>query len=422
MATYLGTHGSKIQNYTTDPDNPNTGEVWYNETANTLKFQYGNVTSAGSWASSPALNTGRVELAGAGTSTAALMFGGDASPISALTELFNGTSYSEVNDLNMARATLGAAGATNTAALAFGGYDGTPGYQNETETWNGTNWTEVNNLTQARAQLAGCGTNTAAIGFGGRKDSGATEEEFAGTESWNGTNWTEVNDLNTARQLLAGSGTNTSALAYGGVDYHPSTVYETKTESWNGTNWTEVADLNAARYNWQGIGDSNTSALAVAGYTGTANSGLVELWNGTAWTETTNVSDDGNAYGSAGTATSALISGGNGRSPNASSEKWQGAGVSIGAWSAGGNMNTARQMGAYSGIQTAALGYGGNNGPANLTLTEQYNGTNWTEVNDLNTARETANNDFTGTYTACLFGGGLVAPATGGTESCNGTN
>ena len=27
MATYLGTHGSKIQNYTTDPDNPNTGEV-----------------------------------------------------------------------------------------------------------------------------------------------------------------------------------------------------------------------------------------------------------------------------------------------------------------------------------------------------------------------------------------------------------
>ena len=39
MATYLGTHGSKIQNYTTDPDNPNTGEVWYNETANTIKFE-----------------------------------------------------------------------------------------------------------------------------------------------------------------------------------------------------------------------------------------------------------------------------------------------------------------------------------------------------------------------------------------------
>ena len=31
MATYLGTHGSRIQNYTTNPDNPNEGEVWYNE-------------------------------------------------------------------------------------------------------------------------------------------------------------------------------------------------------------------------------------------------------------------------------------------------------------------------------------------------------------------------------------------------------
>ena len=69
MATYLGTHGSKIQNYTTDPDNPNTGEVWYNDTANTLKFQYTNVSSAGSWRTSNSLNTARFGLAGAGIQT-----------------------------------------------------------------------------------------------------------------------------------------------------------------------------------------------------------------------------------------------------------------------------------------------------------------------------------------------------------------
>ena len=40
MATYLGTNGSRIQNYTTNPDNPNEGEVWYNATDNVLKFQY----------------------------------------------------------------------------------------------------------------------------------------------------------------------------------------------------------------------------------------------------------------------------------------------------------------------------------------------------------------------------------------------
>ena len=39
MATYLGTHGSRIQNYTADPANPKDGEVWDNETSAVLKFQ-----------------------------------------------------------------------------------------------------------------------------------------------------------------------------------------------------------------------------------------------------------------------------------------------------------------------------------------------------------------------------------------------
>ena len=45
MATYLGTHGSKIQTYSTDPTYPNTGEVWYNSTSNTIKMEA--TTSAG---------------------------------------------------------------------------------------------------------------------------------------------------------------------------------------------------------------------------------------------------------------------------------------------------------------------------------------------------------------------------------------
>ena len=60
MATYLGTHGSKIQNYTTDPDNPNTGEVWYNDTSNALKFQYPAVTTVGSWRTAADMVSGAV--------------------------------------------------------------------------------------------------------------------------------------------------------------------------------------------------------------------------------------------------------------------------------------------------------------------------------------------------------------------------
>ncbi len=39
----------------------------------------------------------------------------------------------------------------NTAALAFGG--ATPAVKNQTESWNGTNWTEVNDLNTARNQI-----------------------------------------------------------------------------------------------------------------------------------------------------------------------------------------------------------------------------------------------------------------------------
>ena len=64
MAEYKEIHGTKIRNYTTNPDNPITGEVWYNDTDNVLKFQYANVTSAGSWAYSPWNFKYSVEYAG----------------------------------------------------------------------------------------------------------------------------------------------------------------------------------------------------------------------------------------------------------------------------------------------------------------------------------------------------------------------
>jgi hypothetical protein len=46
MADYKSIKGTKIQNYTTDPDNPLTGQVWYNETDQVLKFEYQNTTNS----------------------------------------------------------------------------------------------------------------------------------------------------------------------------------------------------------------------------------------------------------------------------------------------------------------------------------------------------------------------------------------
>ena len=115
MAEYKGIHGTKVQDYTTDPDNPITGQVWYNETANTLKFQYEN--TAGAWSTGGNLNTARQLVGGSGTQTAALYFGGSTAPdvdpgISALTESYNGSSWTELNDLNTGRRGMGGNGTT----------------------------------------------------------------------------------------------------------------------------------------------------------------------------------------------------------------------------------------------------------------------------------------------------------------------
>ena len=69
-------------------------------------------------------------------------------------------------------------------------------------------------------------------------------------------------------------------------------------------------------------------------------------------------------------------------------EEWTGPGAPIGVWATGGSLNTARdQVFGGAGTQTAALLAGGSPPPAGATVTESYNGTNWTEVNDLATGR-----------------------------------
>jgi len=81
--------------------------------------------------------------------------------------------------LNTARSILGGAGTENTSALAFGG-EGPPARMAFTELFNGTNWTEQNDLNTARDGLTGSGTSTAGLAFGGNDGS-----DSAATEEWN---------------------------------------------------------------------------------------------------------------------------------------------------------------------------------------------------------------------------------------------
>ena len=94
MSTFKEIRGTLIKSVSSDPANPELGEIWYNNTIGSLK---GYVTVADAWASGGALNTARGQLFGSGTQTAAIAAGGLAPSVSPstanLSEEYNGTSW-----------------------------------------------------------------------------------------------------------------------------------------------------------------------------------------------------------------------------------------------------------------------------------------------------------------------------------------
>ena len=55
MTTFKEIQGRNIRSYTTNPDNPLEGQMWYNQTELNLK----GVVASGAWSSGAPLNTAR---------------------------------------------------------------------------------------------------------------------------------------------------------------------------------------------------------------------------------------------------------------------------------------------------------------------------------------------------------------------------
>ena len=279
MSDYKAIHGVKIRDYTTDPDNLITGQLWFDKTNKVLQFQEFN--PAGTFATGGDLNNATADSAGWGTQTSAVkaLGGTTDNPVPGKeTELYNGSAWTEVNDSNLARFSLGGTGVNSTSGLVWGGYGtgGSSPVRAETEVWNGTNWTEVNDLNAVRNGPGSAGIATAALTFGG---AGTTNGY---TELWNGTNWTEVGDINTARNTGAGFGVTNTAAVYCGEAASVNGI----TELWNGTSWTEVNDLNTTRrqHGMSGGAGSSTSGMVFGGENPSANNiANVETFNGTSW-------------------------------------------------------------------------------------------------------------------------------------------
>ena len=283
MADYKTIKGFKIRSVSSDPT-VDLGQLWYNTTSNTIKY---DTVSAGAWASGTNVPTATTRATGFGSTTGAMFATGQLVPLADTSEsyIFNGTAWTDVADVNLARRGAAGMGASSTSGIIAGGLTTPAVHVVKTETWNGASWTEVADLNTGKSGNNGAGIVTAAITFGG-EGTPNPPRGLAETEDYNGTSWTDVNTLNQGRMEFgsANAGTTTATLCIGGT---PPQFYDL-TEEWNGTAWTEVGDINTARANEVGAG-TTTSCIIYGGKTrpgGTVTPmALTESWNGTSWTE-----------------------------------------------------------------------------------------------------------------------------------------
>ena len=303
MATYRAIKGLEIQNQSSDPSNPVKGQVWYNTTAGVLK-----VTGAGAWSSGGSLLTAshNAYASNAGTQTACIVFGGGSSGSEVgPTQDYNGSSWTEVADLNTARYNLMAAG-TSTSCVAFGGK--TPPTTAATEEWGGSAW--VSNPSQSgdmgggRYTSGACGTLTAALCTAGDGTGGAGGYPTI-TEEYNGTTWSEVNDLPASRYQISGAGTQTAGIVAGGQAV-PGHAKSTTCFEYDGTSWAAGNAMGtAAAYNSMfGI----QTAAKLCGNSPAAT--LVQDYDGTSWTTGTAMTTARQYENSAGSITAGIVIGG----------------------------------------------------------------------------------------------------------------
>ncbi len=145
---------------------------------------------------------------------------------------------------------------TSTAALYAGGKHPA---KTEVESWDGSSWTEIADINTARGYSAGIGIQTAALVVCG-SEGGANEE----VEEWDGSSWTEIAAVNSDRKdFLGQAGTSSLGLIYGG--HKPGTGVFNATEVWDATSWTEVANLSTARTAGGGSPAGTTSLALGAG-------------------------------------------------------------------------------------------------------------------------------------------------------------
>ena len=416
MSTYEELHGKRVEVFSSDPtlDSSYEGQVWFNSTSGTLK----TVLSTGAWVSATPASNGRSSPQGFGIQTAAVMAGGATSPGNqSYVEEYNGSGWTSGGAMPTTRQDGGSAG-TETAGVVWCGEG--PAKLNTTAEYNGTAWTVTNTYPITARGVRGSGTQTAALGCGGDTPAPAASNVSA---EYDGSSWTAGNNLPGNRIAAATSGPQTSALATTGKDNTPNPSVSNLNTAYDGTNWTAQTVYPLSLRQAASTGTSSSANLVAGGLGATPFGDAVTTaaqWDGSSWTTTGSLGTKSTHAGYAGTSTSSLLCGGARDYPSypgVTQEFNQSINTfTAAAWSSGGNLNLARHNGGNAGTKTAGLFFGGKVYPNVFkNESEEYDGTSWTEGNNLGTARMIAG---AGTQTAGLgFGGTNGAPGSTGVQA-----
>jgi hypothetical protein len=270
------------------------------------------------------------------------------------------------NSMSIPRRSLAGVG-TETAALAVGGQevaDASINY-NLVEEYNGTSWSTAANLPRTASLAMSAGTQEAALIFGGRNWRFATG--VTTTNAYDGTSWTTAASMVTGQYLGASFGTQEAAIAAGGL-YQPPGMPNSvsnlgQVQVYNGTTWS-IHRNPMAQFGEGMVGVGNLdNGLAIGGYFYGDFLTTVQEWSGDGFDITSNLNVGRSNAGAAGTATSAVVFGGQ-YQPDpfvaefaslSSTEYWDGT-----AWSMGNNLVFATSvLGSAGSSNTAALGFGG---------------------------------------------------------------
>jgi hypothetical protein len=142
-----------------------------------------------------------------------------------LTEIWNGSSWTETGDCPDAKFIGQGGGGTTTAGIIAGNYPN--GDVDSSQTWDGTTWTNGPNINTGRSGIAFSATSqSSALAHGGGV--GTPQAASKLTEFFDGTSWTELNDMAQVSQSGGGAGSSVLGIHYGG--YGPGAI--TTTEEW----------------------------------------------------------------------------------------------------------------------------------------------------------------------------------------------